>query len=68
MKSARRLFPLCFQGLCGFRPALEIAGFLDTVHEFRAVVGPERAASFEAAVHKPEVSVVGIGDLAIYHL
>lgn len=48
------LFPT-LQGLCGFRPALEIAGFLDTVPEFKATVGADVAAAFEAAVHKPEV-------------
>ncbi|KAL6106354.1 mpi [Pungitius sinensis] len=32
-----------FQGLCGFRPVEEILGFLETVPEFRALVGNEAA-------------------------
>ncbi|XP_048225454.1 LOW QUALITY PROTEIN: mannose-6-phosphate isomerase [Perognathus longimembris pacificus] len=33
-----------FQGLCGFRPAEEIAAFLQTVPELRVLVGEEAAA------------------------
>ena len=39
-----------FEGLCGFRPPAEIAFFLKNVPAFRAVVGEDVAASFEATV------------------
>jgi mannose-6-phosphate isomerase len=38
-------------------PPPQIAGFMDTVPEFRAAVGEETAAAFTEAVHKPEVGV-----------
>lgn len=35
-----------FEGFCGFRPLSEIEHFLDTVPEFRELVGDESAAQF----------------------
>lgn len=37
-----------FEGFCGFRPLAEIAGFLQTVPEFGALVGEEPKKTFEA--------------------
>ncbi|CAJ1056074.1 mannose-6-phosphate isomerase [Xyrichtys novacula] len=48
-----------FQGLCGFRPVEEILGFLESVPEFRALVGNESAEKLQAcmgdAVHTSQV-------------
>jgi len=39
-----------FEAMCGFRPLAQIADFLNTVPEFRALVGESLAAGFEQAV------------------
>lgn len=36
-----------FEAMCGFRPISQIANFLSTVPEFRALVGEDAASSFE---------------------
>jgi len=39
-----------FSGFCGFRPLKEITNFLDTVPEFKEVVGSSQAEAFSKAV------------------
>lgn len=45
-----------FDGLCGFRPLVEVLHFLRTVPSFRNLVGDGTAASFEDAVRGHEDS------------
>uniref|UniRef100_A0A1A8EQH4 Mannose-6-phosphate isomerase n=2 Tax=Nothobranchius korthausae TaxID=1143690 RepID=A0A1A8EQH4_9TELE len=39
-----------FQGLCGFRPVVEILSFLQQVPEFRALVGQEAAEELQSSM------------------
>ena len=45
-----------FDGLCGFRPLVEITHFLNSVPSLRKLVGDSAAAEFEAAVKGHETS------------
>src|SRR6195952_5722010 len=45
-----------FDGLCGFRPLVEIAHFLATVPSLRKLVGEEQAKKFEETVKGRENS------------
>lgn len=53
-----------FEGLCGFRPPVEIAHFLQTVKSFRELVGSEAADSFINVVksHDGDESETAKGD------
>src|ERR1700712_5692442 len=45
-----------FDGLCGFRPLVEISHFLSSVPALRKLVGEEEAAKLESAIKGKETS------------
>ncbi|APA07465.1 hypothetical protein SS1G_01063 [Sclerotinia sclerotiorum 1980 UF-70] len=45
-----------FDGLCGFRPLVEISHFLSTVPSLKKLVGPSEAEDFQSAIKGQETS------------